>query len=35
MEYKYAESAKKYALEECVNKMEKMFTDAIETKRKQ
>ena len=35
MEYKYAESAKKYALEECVNKMERMFTDAIETKMKQ
>ena len=29
MEIKYAESAKKYALEECVNQMEKMFGDAI------
>lgn len=35
MEIKYAESAKKYALEECVYKMEKMFNDAVETKQKQ
>ncbi len=32
MEIKYAESAKKYALEECVNQMEKMFNDAINQK---
>lgn len=32
MEIKYAESAKKYALEECVNQMEKMFNDAIKQK---